>query len=272
MHETCAPLTKLFSQHDPATGAVSYDWHTDTTRTPLCPAIGKRLTLRYHHQIICPYCKKQTKKAFLNGSCYRCFISAPETAPCILHPEQCEAHLGKGRDPEWEQRHHHQPHTVYLSYTSHIKVGITRSTQVPTRWIDQGAIAAIVLAKTPHRYAAGCIEVALKQQLSDKTAWQRMLKHDHTLPLDLLATKASLTPFIPADCQAYLTPQDTLTRLYYPIDRFPEKIRSLKLDKQPVISGILTGIKGQYLYLDDDHVFNVRAHAGYVCTLTIFDA
>ncbi len=47
------------------------------------------------------------------------------------------------------------PHYVYLSKTSGLKVGVTRATQIPTRWIDQGAVEAVIIAETPYRGAAG---------------------------------------------------------------------------------------------------------------------
>ena len=51
------------------------------------------------------------------------------------------------RDYDWEMAHHMQPHVVYLSKTAGIKVGVTRETQIPYRWIDQGAVEALILAK-----------------------------------------------------------------------------------------------------------------------------
>ena len=117
--------------------------------------IGETLHFNFEGKITCTSCKKSTKKSFGQGFCYNCFRNAPEAAECIIRPELCEAHLGKGRDVEWEEKHHNQPHFVYLALSSAIKVGITRNTQIPTRWIDQGASAAIIVAETPHRTNGG---------------------------------------------------------------------------------------------------------------------
>jgi hypothetical protein len=37
----------------------------------------------------------------------------------------------------------------------------------------------------------------------------------------------------------------------------------MSFDKTPHISGKLTGIRGQYLYFDENMVINVRRHTGY---------
>ena len=116
--------------------------------------VGQEVHLHWTGIIHCQRCEKVTKKSFGEGFCYSCFTTAPEAAECIIRPELCRAHLGEGRDPEWEQLHHNQPHTVYLAASSAIKVGITRDQQIPTRWIDQGASSALRLAGTPNRYEA----------------------------------------------------------------------------------------------------------------------
>jgi hypothetical protein len=41
----------------------------------------------------------------------------------------------------------------------------------------------------------------------------------------------------------------------------------MSFDKTNEISGKLTGIKGQYLMLDNQFVLNVRKHTGYVVSL-----
>ena len=49
-------------------------------------------------------------------------------------------------------------HIVYLSMTSGIKAGITRASQVPTRWIDQGATQAQPVFRVNTRYQSGLME------------------------------------------------------------------------------------------------------------------
>lgn len=224
--------------------------------------LGKKIAVEFEGRINCVACGKQTKKAFGQGFCYPCFANAPENAECILRPELCEGHLGGGRDPEWEQRHHVQPHYVYLALSSGLKVGITRETQIPTRWIDQGASSAIILAEVPYRRLSGEIEVALKEFYNDKTNWQRMLKNE-VAEADLVTMKEEAASKLSDDLRKYVTDDQQVWSLKYPALDTPPKVKSLKLDKFPIIEGALTGIKGQYLILDNLNVINIRSHNGY---------
>jgi hypothetical protein len=225
--------------------------------------IGKEITLTWSGRINCTSCGKVTKKSFGQGFCYPCFINSPNAAECILRPELCRAHLGEGRDPEWEEKHHNQPHVVYLAASSAVKVGVTRAEQVPTRWIDQGATAAIRLAEVPNRYEAGRIEVSLKEFFTDKTSWQRMLKNEIDESIDLEEEKWSLEDQLPQDITEYFSENDEIIELNYPVIEFPEKVKSVGFDKVPTIQGKLMGIKGQYLIFDGGLVLNIRKHTGY---------
>lgn len=225
--------------------------------------IGSNIRISFTGVIHCQKCSKVTKKSFGEGFCWSCFSTAPEAAECILRPELCRAHLGEGRDPEWEQAHHNQPHVVYFAASSAIKIGITRASQVPTRWMDQGASAAVILAETPNRYEAGRIEVALKSLYTDKTHWQKMLKNDIDETIDLLEEKWELEEKLPSDILDYFSEDDNLWEFNYPVLEYPEKVKSINLDKAPNIEGVLKGIKGQYLLLEGGYVFNVRKHSGY---------
>ena len=140
--------------------------------------IGKHIQFHFNGEIYCLDCGQRPKKSFNQGFCYTCFQNSPMSSECIIKPELCRADLGEVRDMEWERKHHLKDHYVYLAISSGVKVGITRDTQVPTRWIDQGASYAVPIARTPNRYLCGMIEVSLKQHLSDRTAWQRMLKNE----------------------------------------------------------------------------------------------
>ncbi len=190
-------------------------------------------------------------------------MSAPEASPCIIHPELCEAHLGKGRDLEYEERNHNQPHFVYLAATEIVKVGVTRATQVPTRWIDQGANAAIIIAETPNRYLAGVIEVALKDVFSDKTNWQNMLRNFTDKSIDLIEEKWKTEELLPSDLSNYFNENEEVFEFNYPVISYPEKVSSMSFDKTPEVSGILTGIRGQYLMFDNKNVINIRKHTGF---------
>jgi hypothetical protein len=232
--------------------------------------IGSTISLNWNGQIICSSCSKQTKKSFGDGFCYSCFISAPEAAECNIRPELCRAHLGEGRNPAWEQQNHNTPHIVYLAASDIVKVGVTRITQVPTRWIDQGASAAIRLAETPNRYEAGMLEVALKQFFADKTNWQRMLKNEVDESIDLVEEKWNLHDQLPSDLTQFFSENDEVINLNYPVLEFPLKVKSLSFDKTPFIQGKLRGIKGQYLLFEGGEVLNIRKHTGYVIELVNF--
>lgn len=242
---------------------IEYILKTPDTSISMNGLLNKKISLQWNGIISCRKCDKRTKKSFGEGFCYNCFISAPEASPCILKPELCEAHLGKGRDIEYEEKNHNQPHIVYLAATDKVKVGVTRETQVPTRWIDQGAHQTIIIARTPNRYLAGVIEVALKAVYSDKTNWRSMLKNIINDSIDLEEEKWSCCDMLPTDLQQYFTEDDSILTLKFPSKDYPEKIQSLNLLKQAFFEGVLTGIKGQYLIFDNQTVFNVRRHTSF---------
>ena len=228
--------------------------------------VGTHLKMHYTGLINCINCGRKTNKSFGQGFCYPCFMNAPQAAECILRPELCEAHLGKGRDPEWEERNHNQPHVVYLAISSGIKVGITRETQVPYRWIDQGASRAIKIAMTENRYQAGMMEVALKEFASDKTPWQRMLKNEVS-DVDIVETKDLLIEKLDEEYMEWISDDDEVTELNYPAIRFPQKVKSHNLDKVPTLEGKLEAIKGQYLIFEGGIVINIRKYGGYYVEL-----
>jgi hypothetical protein len=229
--------------------------------------INSSITLTWNGEIVCSSCHKKTKKSFGEGFCYPCFISVPEAAECIIRPELCQAHLGLGRDVEWEQKNHNQAHIVYLAASDVVKVGVTRATNSITRWIDQGASSAIILAQTPNRYTAGVLEVALKSQYTDKTNWQRMLKNEKDESINLVDEKWSLEDSLPSDLTHYFTDDETVIELNFPVLEYPTKVKSLSFEKSPIIHGKLKGIKGQYLIFENGEVLNIRKHTGFVIDL-----
>jgi hypothetical protein len=228
--------------------------------------INKHIRLTYENDIFCINCGAKTYKSFNQGMCYPCFQSSPLASECIIHPERCQAHLGIGRDMEWETKYHLTPQIVYLALTANSKVGITRKPQIPTRWIDQGAVQTIVLAEAPNRYLAGMIEVSLKAFIADKTHWQKMLKNQINPDVNLLELKKEMTQNLSPELRKYVVDSE-LQDLSYPVLEYPEKVKSLSFDKLPVVEGVLTGIKGQYLMFDYLNVLNVRKHQGYVVSL-----
>jgi len=244
-----------------------YYLHLGSEKWHMNDLIGMNVEIKYHHRINCIRCGRKTSKSFFQGYCYPCFIKAPETDECIVHPEKCQAHEGISRDMEWSKTHCLIDHYVYLAISSGLKVGVTRHTQIPTRWIDQGAHEAVKLAKAPNRHIAGLIEVDLKQYLADKTNWQQMLKNQVKKPVDLLEAKEEASRKLSPDLQSYLLKEENeVTHIHYPVQAYPEKVKSISLDKTDHYQGKLTGIKGQYLMFEDNAVFNVRKHNGYWVT------
>lgn len=225
--------------------------------------IGKTIKIKFEGKINCIVCGRSINKTFGQGFCYPCFRDAPEASECVLRPELCEGHLGKGRDVEWEKKHHVQPHIVYLAKSSAVKVGITREVQVPFRWIDQGASAALPIIKCPNRYEAGRVEVALKSLFTDKTSWQKMLKNDVNPDLDLIKAQKEALEHLGNDIGDCEVLDADVYQLNFPVDQYPLKVKSIKLDKIPEIEARLNGIKGQYLLLDENRVINIRNHSGY---------
>jgi hypothetical protein len=248
---------------------VHYHLNIGSDKVYMNELIGKEIQLTYLDQINCIRCGRKTNKSFFQGYCYPCFIKAPETAPCIVNPEKCQAHEGIARDLEWSKDHCLIDHYVYLAVSSGLKVGVTRHTQIPTRWMDQGAHKAIRLAKTPNRHIAGLIEVDLKQFLADKTNWQQMLKNQVKRPVDLWEEKKKASTNLSGELQQYLIDNDELTEIVYPVEKYPSKVKSLSFDKTGHYGGRLVGIKGQYLIFDDNTVFNVRKHNGYLAQIEI---
>ncbi len=234
---------------------------------PMNALLGQTIRLTFENEIHCVVSGKKIKKAFGEGMSYEAFMNSPQASPSIVRPELSRIHEGIAlRDYDWEMEHHMQPHYVYLSNTSGIKVGVTRTTQVPTRWIDQGATQAIVVAETPYRQAAGLIEVALKPFLADKTNWQQMLKSDAEI-INLSKEREYYANMLPEELKQWVKSDSKETLIKYPILNYPLKVKSLKLDSNPEIEGVLTGIKGQYLMLDNLNVVNIRSHAGYRVSL-----
>lgn len=250
---------------------ISYQLKLDDHLVPLNPYIGKTIKLTYTGQINCSHCGRKTNKSFAQGYCYPCFKKLPQCDLCIMSPEKCHYDQGTCRDPAWGEEFCFQSHYVYLANSSGVKVGITRGTQVPTRWIDQGAIQALPILKVDTRFQSGLVERIFAQHITDKTNWRAMLK-GQVDPLDLAAERERLFEL----CQAELSELEErfglqaiqrlnnaeVVDLNFPVLNFPQKVSSLNFDKNPVVEGELQGIKGQYLILDTG-VINIRKFSSY---------
>ena len=223
--------------------------------------IGRELKLDYKGYIVCS-CGKIVDRVFRQNFCYQCFMTKPEAGDFVLRPELSKAHLGiADRDLAWEQAYQLQPHLVYLANSGGLKVGVTRRAQVPTRWIDQGASAAIVLAEVPNRYLAGAIEVELKKHLADKTVVKKMLS-GLDAEIDLKLEKEKATELLPDELKVYVSADDSLTELSYPAPSGYVHRKSLNVEKDFPFSGTLQGIRGQYWLFSNGLALNVRSYEG----------
>lgn len=249
---------------------VSYSLLVGETRVPLNDLIGQSLRLDFDGLIRCIHCDRKTSKSFSQGFCYPCFKKLAACDTCIMSPEKCHYHEGTCREPEWGETHCMVEHVVYLANSSGLKVGITRGSQVPTRWIDQGAVEAIPMLRVATRQLAGFVEVACKQHVADRTNWRTMLKGE-VAPLDLRQERDRLLELIAPELselqaehgdQAIRPVSEDGLALSYPVEVWPAKISTHNLDKTPTAEGVLQGIKGQYLILDTG-VINIRKYTGY---------
>ncbi len=209
------------------------------------------------------------KPIYRQGFCKSCFFDVPQAADWIIKPELSKAHLGQeDRDLDYEKKVQLQPHIVYLANSSNVKVGVTRKTQVPTRWIDQGAHEALEVVEVPNRYLAGITEIALKDFVADKTNWRTMLKND-IKDESLTEWRDKLKQYIPEEALPYFIDNNEETHIEFPVLQYPEKPKSLNFGKTAFYQGILKGIKGQYLIFEDNTVCNIRSNEGFVVEITV---
>ena len=242
---------------------IAYFLSLDKKPYPLNQHIGKSIGLKWVGTITCIECGRKTRKTYDQGYCFPCARPLARCDMCIMRPETCHYHLGTCREPEWGLSNCFSSHVVYIANSSGIKVGITRKTNTPGRWIDQGAISALPILEVGTRLASGKIEMALKPFVADKTNWRKMLKNE-VEPADLVSKKRALLAEIPDLVKALEAKQldDEAINIHYPVLKYPAKIVSLSFDKTPFVSGVLEGIKGQYLLLDSG-VLNLRKFSSY---------
>lgn len=275
-----ASLSDANPHHDPKQTNVQYHFVLDEHTIHHQIQLGQSIHIHWTGNIYCVGCGAKTSKSFSQGYCFKCFKTSPETDLCIMKPETCHYHQGTCRDNTFAHNICFQPHIVYLANSSGLKVGITRIKNQPSRWLDQGAMQALPILSVGSRRLSGQLETLLATELADKTNWQRLLKGDAE-PLDLLALKDNVLQQFSTQIQAIkaeysqtielnehleIINQDVQT-FHYPILQYPSKIKSHNLDKTPDITGVLQGIKGQYLILDTG-VINLRKYSGYELILT----
>jgi hypothetical protein len=261
-------LSKMATQLD---APVQYAFRLDDQQVAVNPLIGKSLRLKYLGAIHCSHCGRRTKTSFSQGYCYPCMQKLARCDLCIVSPERCHYAAGTCREPGWGEQFCMSDHLVYLANSSGLKVGITRATQIPTRWIDQGASQALPILRVATRQQSGFVEDLLCTQVADKTHWRALLKGD-AVPVDLLAARQQLFALCAEGLralqqrfgvQAIQTLSDAeVVDIRYPIAAYPGTITSFNLDKNPVVQGTLLGVKGQYLMFDSG-VINIRKYTAY---------
>ncbi|MDH0133319.1 DUF2797 domain-containing protein [Pseudomonas asiatica] len=250
---------------------VQYSFRLDDMQVPVNPLIGQRLRLEYLGAIHCSHCGKRTKTSFSQGYCYPCMTKLAQCDVCIMAPEKCHYDAGTCREPSWGEQFCMTDHVVYLANSSGIKVGITRATQLPTRWLDQGATQALPIVRVATRQQSGLVEDLLRSQVPDRTNWRALLKGDAE-ELDLVAIREQVFDACAEGLrelqgrfglQAIQPLADAeVVQMKYPVEAYPSKIVSFNLDKDPVVEGTLLGIKGQYLIFDTG-VINIRKYTAY---------
>ncbi len=249
---------------------VQYQLPVGDQYLELNPLIGSLLTLTHTGNIFCCSCGKKTNKSYSQGHCFVCMRKLASCDMCIMKPETCHFDQGTCREPEWGKENCFVPHYVYLSNTSGIKVGITRHTQLPTRWIDQGATQGLAIFRVQSRLISGLVEIELAKLIADKTHWQKMLK-GNAEDIDLKARAQELIPLIEQKLDeiamnkgeyAIERLDESMQTIMYPVTEFPTKVKSHNFDKESIVSGVLQGIKGQYLIFDTG-VINIRKFGSY---------
>jgi hypothetical protein len=258
------------------TEPLSYHLNIGDEKIGMNAYIGKDIRIISNGEIRCAHCQRRTNKSFNQGYCFPCFKKLAQCDRCMMSPELCHFSKGTCREPDWAEQFCMQEHIVYLANSSGLKVGITRHTQVPTRWMDQGAIQALPIISVSTRQLSGLVEVIMKEWVADKTNWRKMLKHD-VEEMDLAQERdklfelakdvlADLRLQFPDDKINLIEAADTW-QFEYPSSQWPEKIKTFNLEKQNIVEGKLLAIKGQYLILDSG-CFNVRKHTSFDVSLS----
>ncbi|QCZ93373.1 DUF2797 domain-containing protein [Salinimonas iocasae] len=271
-------IAKMRVSATPDDNTVRYSLPVGEQFIEMNDLIGSEVEVSHSGLIHCVHCGSKTKKSFNQGYCYRCLITLAQCDSCIIKPEKCHYHEGTCREPEWGEAHCMSDHFVYLANTGNLKVGITRHVKdsISSRWMDQGASQALVMLRVPDRLTSGQVETMFKSHIADKTNWRTMLKgapDKQDLEAEKQRLLAELQPELDKlrdekGLQAISETDMAAVEIDYPVTAYPDKIKSINLDKTSSFSGTLQGIKGQYWMLDENRVINMRKYAGYGLTVS----
>ena len=111
----------------------------------------------------------------------------------------------------------------------------------------------MALLEVPNRYLAGVGEVALKELFSDKTNWRKMLQFDEVEAIDWTSARNMAIDHLPKDLKPYIIHESYVQELNFPVERYPEKVKSLNLAKEESYKGVLKGIKRTIPYIRRQH-------------------
>jgi hypothetical protein len=112
--------------------------------------------------------------------------------------------------------------------------------------------------------------------LADKTNWRQLVRGYHTSPEEIGSIKRKLLADMPAICKHLgIEPLEIYAfeapwhHLVFPVVSYPTQPQSWDLLKQGPITGLLSGICGQYLLFGrDNKVVNMRRYSGYAISIT----
>ncbi|HDZ57456.1 MAG TPA: DUF2797 domain-containing protein [Pseudomonas xinjiangensis] len=270
-------VRKMIGELREGDNTVQYSLPVGSETIALNACLGRTVRLEALGDIYCVHCARRTKTSFSQGYCYPCFTKLPQCDLCIMSPERCHYDQGTCRDPAWGEQFCMSDHIVYLANSSGAKVGITRATQLPTRWIDQGASQALPIMRVSLRRHSGLVEDLLRRQVGDKTNWRALLRGVPD-PLNLTELRDTLLSgaregmdalHLEHGLQAFQPLAEAeVMEIRYPVLEYSPKPKSANLAKEPVLEGTLLGIKGQYLLLDTA-VINIRKYTGYNVAFTV---
>lgn len=122
-----------------------------------------------------------------------------------LHHEpgtRCHYDAGTCREPSWGEQFCMTDHIVYLSNSSGVKVGITRATQLPTRWIDQGARQGIAHHAGVDPPAVGFCRRPVPQPGGRQDQLARLAQGRSTLGRPGRGARSTVCQLVPRACWA----------------------------------------------------------------------
>ena len=120
-------------------------------------------------------------------------------------------------------------------------------------------LGSTVLCCTPS-YAIYLAETLVQEGINPKTDLKLKIGHFGAEPWSEQIRKRIEKEFGKSEIELL---DEKQINIEFPVENYPEKVKSLNFDKTPEVEGVLQGIKGQYLILDIG-VLNIRKFGGYL--------